>query len=54
MCIRDRSSSTQPGESTSRGNKRARSDRLVASGYAFRYPSFRDGYAAMLASDADG
>lgn len=44
----------QPGESTSRGNKRARSDRLVASGYAFRYPSFRDGYAAMLASDADG
>jgi nucleoside-diphosphate-sugar epimerase len=33
---------------TTRGNKRARNDRLVASGYTFRYPTFREGYAAML------
>ena len=33
----------------SRGSKRCRNDRLVASGYAFRYPSFREGYAAILA-----
>lgn len=33
---------------TTRGNKRARNDRLVSSGYTFRYPTFREGYAAML------
>lgn len=32
----------------SRGNKRGRSDRLVASGYEFRYPTFREGFAALL------
>jgi nucleoside-diphosphate-sugar epimerase len=32
-----------------RGNKRCRNDRLLASGYAFRYPTFREGYAALLA-----
>lgn len=31
------------------GSKRCRNDRLLASGYAFRYPSFRDGYRAILA-----
>ena len=31
------------------GNKRCRNARLVASGYAFLYPSYRDGYAALLA-----
>lgn len=30
--------------------KRCRSDRLRASGFAFAYPSFRDGYAALLSS----
>lgn len=30
-----------------RGSKRCSNDRLVASGYRFRYPSFRDGYAQM-------
>jgi len=30
-------------------NKRCRNARLLASGYAFRYPSFREGYAALLA-----
>jgi nucleoside-diphosphate-sugar epimerase len=29
------------------GSKRCSSRRLVASGYAFRYPTFREGYAAM-------
>jgi len=40
------------GEETARrrrGNKRCRNDRLVASGYAFRYPTYREGYAALLA-----
>lgn len=31
------------------GNKRCDGSRLRASGYQFRYPSFRDGYSAMLA-----
>lgn len=33
-------------------NKRCRSDRLVASGYAFRYPTFRDGYAPLVDAEA--
>lgn len=32
-----------------RGNKRCRNDRLVASGYRFRFPSYREGYTALLA-----
>jgi nucleoside-diphosphate-sugar epimerase len=32
-----------------RTNKRCRNAKLVASGYVFRYPTFRDGYAALLA-----
>jgi nucleoside-diphosphate-sugar epimerase len=32
----------------SSGNKRCRNDRLLASGYVFRYPTFREGYAAVL------
>jgi nucleoside-diphosphate-sugar epimerase len=31
-----------------RSNKRCRNDRLVRSGYLFRYPTFREGYAAIL------
>jgi nucleoside-diphosphate-sugar epimerase len=31
------------------GNKRCRNDRLLESGYRFRYPTFRDGYSALLA-----
>ena len=37
------------GDEDGRGNKRCRNDRLLASGYAFRYPTFREGYAALLA-----
>ena len=32
-----------------RGTKRCRNTRLADSGYAFRYPSFREGYEALLA-----
>jgi nucleoside-diphosphate-sugar epimerase len=35
-----------------RTNKRCRNTKLVASGYTFRYPTFRDGYAALLAAHA--
>lgn len=39
-----------PGPPSGRGgNKRARNDRLTGSGYVLRYPSFRDGYAEMIA-----
>lgn len=31
-----------------RTNKRCSNARLVASGYAFRYPTFREGFAAIL------
>jgi nucleoside-diphosphate-sugar epimerase len=31
-----------------RGNKRCRNARLVQSGYTFRYPTFREGYSAVL------
>jgi nucleoside-diphosphate-sugar epimerase len=31
-----------------RTNKRCRNSRLVASGYVFRYPTYREGYAALL------
>jgi nucleoside-diphosphate-sugar epimerase len=34
-----------------RTNKRCRNTKLVASGYTFRYPTFREGYAALLAAD---
>lgn len=36
----------------SRSNKRCRSDRLAASGYVFRYPTFREGFTAILESSA--
>jgi nucleoside-diphosphate-sugar epimerase len=44
------------GAARRRSNKRCRNDRLVASGYRFRYPTFREGYAVELrglASRAD-
>jgi nucleoside-diphosphate-sugar epimerase len=31
------------------GSKRCRNDRLLASGYRFQYPTFREGYTALLA-----
>jgi nucleoside-diphosphate-sugar epimerase len=35
-----------------RTNKRCRNAKLVASGYVFRYPTFREGYTALLARTA--
>ncbi len=37
------------GSRRARGNRRCSNARLRASGYAFAYPSFREGYAALLA-----
>jgi nucleoside-diphosphate-sugar epimerase len=37
-----------PGTGRDRSNKRCSSRRLQASGFSFRYPSFRDGYGAMI------
>ena len=34
-----------------RTNKRCRNAKLLASGYIFRYPTFREGYAALLAQE---
>lgn len=39
-----------PSTRRARSNKRCRSDRLVASGYTFRYPTYREGYGALLDS----
>ena len=39
-----------PDRQRRRSNKRASNARLVASGYRFRYPGFREGYAALLAA----
>lgn len=35
------------GSRALRSNKRCRNDRLVSSGYVFRYPDFRSGYGAI-------
>jgi nucleoside-diphosphate-sugar epimerase len=37
-----------------RGSKRCSNARLVASGYSFRYPTFREGYGELLARAAGG
>ena len=41
--------SSGPDTRRHRTNKRCRHDKLIASGYVFRYPTFREGYAALLA-----
>jgi nucleoside-diphosphate-sugar epimerase len=45
---------TQPpadvGSRRRRGNKRCRNANLLASGYVFRYPTFREGYGALLST----
>ena len=40
------------GGRRARSSKRCSSAKLVASGYRFRFPTFRDGYGAMLAGGA--
>lgn len=44
----DPSASPANGSRRERSNKRCRSDRLVASGYRFRFPTFREGYESVL------
>ncbi len=41
-----------PDTGRDRSNKRCSSRRLQASGFAFRYPSFREGYGAMIREEA--
>ena len=41
-------------DANSAAGKRCRNARLAASGYAFEYPSFREGYAAVIAGMASG
>jgi nucleoside-diphosphate-sugar epimerase len=49
---------TRPGVSSGArtprhpANKRCRNAKLVASGYVFRYPTFREGYTALLTEQA--
>lgn len=45
MGVRDFLSETATNE---RGNKRCSNQRLLASGFVFRYPSFKDGYTELL------
>ncbi|MGE0821135.1 MAG: SDR family oxidoreductase [Candidatus Binatia bacterium] len=40
----------EPQSRAQRSNKRCRNARLVATGYRFRYPTFREGYAALIAA----
>ncbi|MDG4560228.1 MAG: SDR family oxidoreductase [Candidatus Competibacter sp.] len=40
--------------SRQRASKRCRNARLRGSGFQFRYPSYRDGYAALLRATVDG
>lgn len=42
---------TGPDTSTRGGDKRCRNDRLKATGFHFTYPTYREGYRAMLAGD---
>jgi nucleoside-diphosphate-sugar epimerase len=39
------------GPMPARGNKRCSNARIKASGFAFQYPSYREGYAAVLAAE---
>lgn len=43
--VRAEKIASQPG----RGNKRCRNNRLLESGYEFRYPTFREGYRDLIA-----
>ena len=36
------------GDRRGRSNKRCRNTRLRESGYTFRYPTFREGYGAVI------
>ncbi len=42
----------EPGSPQRGGDKRLSSARLRASGFAFRYPTFREGFGALIAAGA--
>jgi nucleoside-diphosphate-sugar epimerase len=46
------SSEAAPPVRGARGSKRCRNARLLATGFRFRYPTYREGYAALLAEGA--
>lgn len=55
--LADRLGAPQPtmsSQTSTRGNKRARNDRLTQSGYRFVYPTFREGYEALIAPRGTG
>ena len=45
-------SEAAPSARAVRGSKRCRNARLLATGFRFRYPTYREGYAALLAEGA--
>lgn len=44
-------SAAASGKKSKAGNRRCRNQRLRQSGYEFRYPTFREGYRALLAAE---
>lgn len=44
----------RPAATSRRSNKRCSSDRLVASGFRFDYPTYREGYAPLIEAVASG
>jgi nucleoside-diphosphate-sugar epimerase len=47
-----REAAPEPGSRRAQGNRRCSNRRLRAAGYRFLYPSFREGYGAILAEGA--
>lgn len=47
-----REAPAEPGSRRAEANRRCSSQRLRAAGYRFFYPTFREGYSAILAGDA--
>ena len=43
----------EPGEATRRSNKRIRSARIVRSGFRHLYPTYREGYRAIIQTRRD-
>ena len=41
----------KPSGRASRGNKRCRNTRLLRSGYVFRHPTFREGFASLIETE---
>jgi len=48
------SRAAHPKTSRARSNKRCSNEKLLASGYALRYPTFREGFATLLDGETQG